>query len=121
LSTKLRALYQRKQGRDLFDLAVAFERIQELNAEKIVKGFLRYMEHDGTPITRAQLAANLFDKLRDPVFTEDISPLLVFGEHPAPMLLPENAGHTVMVKLIALLPGEPWKAARALAASPCKA
>jgi len=59
LSTKVRALYQRKQGRDLFDLAVAFERIHELNTEKIVKGFLRYMEHDGTPITRAQFEANL--------------------------------------------------------------
>jgi len=112
LSTKPRALYQRKQGRDLFDLAVAFERIHELNTEKIVKGFLRYMEHDGTSITRAQFEANLFEKLRDAVFTEDISPLLVFGESPAPMLHPEKAGHTIKEKLIALLPGEPWKGAK---------
>src|SRR5262249_33688382 len=73
LSTKLRALYQRKQGRDLFDLAVAFERIQELNANKIVTAFFYYMEHDGTPITRAQFEANLSEKLSDSVFTEDIS------------------------------------------------
>jgi hypothetical protein len=66
----------------------------------------------GTPIIRAQFAANLFDKRRDPVFTEDISRLLVFGEHPGPMLQPEKAGRTVMVKPIALLPGEPSKGAK---------
>ena len=112
LSTKLRALYQRKQGRDLFDLAVAFDRIHGLNADKIVTAFLQYMEHDGTPITRAQFEANLSEKLRDSVFTEDISPLLVSGEQPASALQPEQAGKTVMQKLIALLPGDPWKGSK---------
>lgn len=112
LATKLRALYQRKQGRDLFDLAVAFERISNLDAAKIVKCFLRYMEHDETLITRAQFESNLSEKLDDPFFTEDISPLLVLGEHPAPALQPAKAGQTVMEKLVALIPGDPWKGSK---------
>jgi predicted nucleotidyltransferase component of viral defense system len=109
LGTKLRALYQRKQGRDLFDLAVAFEKIPKLDASKIVACFLRYMEHDKASISRAEFESNLSEKLEDPTFTEDISPLLVFGEHPSPALRPDNAGRMVMEKLIALIPGHPWK------------
>jgi predicted nucleotidyltransferase component of viral defense system len=109
LGTKLRALYQRKQGRDLFDLAVAFEKLPELNTKKVVRCFLRYMDHEGTSISRAEFESNLLEKLSDPVFTGDISPLLVSGEHPSPALQPQNAGRTVMDKLIALIPGQPWK------------
>jgi hypothetical protein len=108
----LRALYQRKQGRDLFDLAVAFEEIPklDLDAQKVVSCFLRYMKHEGASISRAEFESNLLEKLADPAFTEELSPLLVLGEHPPPVLQPKNAGRTVMDKLIALLPGQPWKA-----------
>ena len=60
-------------------------------------------------ISRAEFESNLLEKLADPVFTEDMSPLLVLGEHPSPALHPQNAGRTVMDKLIALIPGEAWK------------
>jgi predicted nucleotidyltransferase component of viral defense system len=109
LGTKLRALYQRKQGRDLFDLAVSFEKVPKLDAKKVVSCFLKYVEHDGASISRAEFESNLLEKLADPVFTEDISPLLVLGEHPSPTLHPQNAGRIVMDKLIALIPGEAWK------------
>ena len=109
LGTKLRALYQRKQGRDLFDLAVAFEKVPKLDAKKVVSCFLRYVEHEGASISRAEFESNLLEKLADPVFTEDMSPLLVLGEHPSPALHPQNAGGTVMDKVIALIPGEAWK------------
>jgi predicted nucleotidyltransferase component of viral defense system len=109
LGTKLRALYQRKQGRDLFDLAVAVEKFPKLNAKKVVRCFLRYIDHEGTSIWRAEFESNLLQKLADPVFTGDISPLLVLGEHPSRALQPQNAGRTVMDKLIALIPGQPWK------------
>ncbi len=69
----MRALYQRKQGRDLFDLAVAFEKIPKLNAKKVVRCFLRYMKHEGASISRAEFESNLLEKLADPVFTEDTS------------------------------------------------
>ena len=109
LGTKLRALYQRKQGRDLFDLAVAFEKVANLDAKKVIACFLRYMYHEDASVSRAEFESNLLEKLADPVFTEDISPLLVLGEHPSPALQPKNAGRTVMDKLIALIPGQPWK------------
>ncbi len=67
------------------------------------------MKHDGASISRAEFDSNLLEKLADPVFTEDISPLLVLGAHPSPTLQPKNAGQTVMDKLIALIPGQPWK------------
>jgi len=109
LGTKLRALYQRKQGRDLFDLAVAFEKVPELDAERVVSCFLRYMRHEGASISRAEFESNLLQKLADPSFTKDISPLLVLGEHPSEALRPKNAGRGVMDKLAALSPGHPWK------------
>src|SRR4029079_6373290 len=46
LGTKLRALYQRKAGRDLFDLAIGLTS-DKVNPERIVETFLRYMEHGG--------------------------------------------------------------------------
>jgi hypothetical protein len=105
----LRALYQRKQGRDLFDLAVAFEKVADLDAKKVIACFLRYMKHEDASVSRAEFESNLLEKLADPVFTEDISPLLVLGEHPSPALQPKNAGRSVMDNLIALIPGQPWK------------
>jgi len=45
MGTKLRALYQRKKGRDLFDFAKAFEAFPDLSQEKVVKCFLNYMKH----------------------------------------------------------------------------
>ena len=104
LGTKLRALYQRKQGRDLFDLATALERA-DVNPERIVAAFFAYMEHQGLRVTRAQFEENLANKLRDREFTGDISPLLSAGfawdiAEAAPIVSSE---------LIARLPGDPWK------------
>lgn len=72
LGTKLRALYQRKEGRDLFDLATALER-DAVTPERIVESFTAYMEHDGHRVTRTQFEENLSGKLEDPQFTGDIS------------------------------------------------
>ncbi len=78
LGTKLRALYQRKKGRDLFDLATALERTQ-VDPERIVTAFEKYMEHEGRHVSRAELVANLRGKLADSVFTGDLQPLLASG------------------------------------------
>ena len=61
LGTKFRALYQRKQGRDLFDLATALE-APGVNAERIIKVFEKYMEHAGHPVTRAVFEQNFAAK-----------------------------------------------------------
>lgn len=78
LGTKLRALYQRKKGRDLFDLAIALDS-DEVNPQKIVDIFYKYMGHGGHTVSRQQFEDNITDKLQDDNFTSDISPLLAPG------------------------------------------
>jgi predicted nucleotidyltransferase component of viral defense system len=78
LGTKMRALYQRKKSRDLFDLATALEHT-DVEPGRIVETFLAYMEHGGHRITRALYQQNMQKKLVDPLFTADISSLLANG------------------------------------------
>lgn len=106
LGTKLRALYQRKKGRDLFDLWYALTHIDPTpDLQRIVDTFLQYMEHGEFQISRAQFEQNLFEKRENPQFVGDIEPLLtgdsVWGF--------EEALELVMVELISLLPGTPWQ------------
>lgn len=104
LATKLRALYQRKKGRDLFDLWIAARNLS-LNAENLVHCFLRYLDNDGLRISRAELEANLHGKLEDAVFQRDIEPLLATGT----TWDPAAAAEYVLTQLAPLLPGEAWK------------
>ena len=104
LGTKFRALYQRKKGRDLFDLAVALAR-GEAREERIVESFMRYMEHVGAAVSRAQFEANLAAKVRDRAFIEDTAPLLASGF----AWDFEAAAKIVAERLVARLPGDPWK------------
>lgn len=75
LGTKLRALYQRRKGRDLFDLAVALDH-PDVEPERIIGIFTHYMEHGGHHVTREQFLNNLTAKLDDETFGADIGPLL---------------------------------------------
>lgn len=78
LGTKLRALYQRRKGRDLFDLWLG---LTEGNADpgRIVEVFLRYMEHAGRTVSQAEFAANLREKRVHPAFKSDVGDLLPVG------------------------------------------
>ncbi len=78
LGTKLRALYQRKKGRDLFDLATALDG-GKVDARVIVEAFREYMSREGHGVSRQQFVQNIADKMRDRKFTADISPLLASG------------------------------------------
>lgn len=104
LGTKLRALYQRRKGRDLFDLATALEN-PAVNPGRLIDAFSGYMEKEGGRITRATFERNLAAKLRMPEFAADIGPLLAPGYD----WNMEEAARTVLAELITLLPGEPWK------------
>lgn len=104
LATKLRALYQRRKGRDLFDLAMGLAD-ERIDAERIVAGFGAYMEREGDPVTRAMFERNLAGKVGDAQFNADMSALLRTGFE----WRPTEAARTVSERLIALLPGEPWK------------
>lgn len=105
LGTKLRALYQRKQGRDLFDLAIALKH-SAVDPQRVVAAFSEYMRREDKTVTRAQFERNFFLKLRDHEFNADIGPLLALRENPW-----DTAGEAAVIssRLIELLPGEPWK------------
>lgn len=75
LGTKLRALYQRRKGRDLFDLWLAMDR-GTVTPEHIVRCFDRYMKHEGHTITHQAFMQNLDTKLESPDFRADMQPLL---------------------------------------------
>ena len=78
LGTKIRALYQRRKGRDLFDLWYALVHC-ECSPEEIVQCFSRYMEHNGVKIGRSDLLANLENKRSDKRFLSDVPSLLRSG------------------------------------------
>lgn len=99
LGTKLRALYQRRKGRDLFDLALGLNR-PDTDATRIVEAFTAYMEHGGHHVTRKQFEENIAAKLENRTFAADIGPLLAEGYE---WDLARMA-HVVSDKLIALLP-----------------
>lgn len=69
MATKLRALYQRRKGRDLFDLWHTLVALDSDDA-RIVAGLQHYMADDA--FTFPQLAQNLKAKLVDPDFTGDL-------------------------------------------------
>ena len=79
LGTKLRALYQRKKGRDLFDLSEAIVRLTELDSDNVITCFTRYLEHEGRRITRTEFECNLAEKIKDKAFLSDVPPLLALG------------------------------------------
>ncbi len=107
LGTKLRALYQRRKGRDLFDLATALQH-PAVNPKRLLDAFSGYMQKEEGRITRAMFERNLAAKLRMPEFAADIGPLLTPGYD----WNMEEAARRVSERLIALLPGEPWKGER---------
>jgi predicted nucleotidyltransferase component of viral defense system len=78
LGTKLRALYQRKKGRDLFDLDYALT-ASTLNDTTIVDACVAYLAAQGQRVSTKEFQANLLAKQRDREFREDIRPLLRDG------------------------------------------
>ena len=77
LGTKIRALYQRKKGRDLYDLFKALRSTDSLSKDKIIQAFLHYMKHEVTGIpSKASYLKNLEDKMKDPEFLGDTTALL---------------------------------------------
>lgn len=104
LGTKLRALYQRKKGRDLFDLGLAL-RNEAVSADRVVETFSKYMQEEGAQVSRAMFEQNLLEKREDTRFTADITPLLAAGH----IWNMDEAFALVWRELVGRLPGEPWK------------
>jgi len=76
LGTKMRALYQRRKGRDLFDLYMALTTINELQPQDIVHCFSEYMNFGGHKVTKALFIDNMDQKLKNRDFLGDMLPLL---------------------------------------------
>ena len=106
LGTKMRALYQRKKGRDLYDLWIALQS-GGADSDRIVGCFNRYLDHDGLTVSRAEFEATLAAKLESDAFLEDIRPLISTDVSYDPV----TATEFVRNELVSRLPGEPWKGA----------
>lgn len=104
LATKLRALYQRKKGRDLFDLYFALKN-GFTDIDGLLSCFNRYLDAEDNTITRAMFEKNLAEKSTMKDFREDILPLL----RPDLKWNYQEALALVQSNIIQYLPGEPWK------------
>lgn len=76
LGTKLRALYQRSKGRDLFDLD--YSRLNmDLNLDEIIECFRQYTHFaTGNVPSAKEVLLNIEAKEKDPLFTGDMEALL---------------------------------------------
>jgi len=76
IGTKLRAMYQRKKGRDLFDLAYACD-VVDLDISKVIECYKQYMLFQGNHLPTAnEFTTNLEAKMQDQAFREDVYPML---------------------------------------------
>lgn len=76
LGTKIRALYQRKKGRDLYDLYKALLK-GDVDTDAIIKCYKRYMEFSvGQAPSQKEFLLNMDDKMQDDYFIGDISGLI---------------------------------------------
>jgi len=98
LSTKLRALYQRNKGRDLFDIWYGLSH-EKVDPAKIIDSFKIYMGHQNLKVSKEEFRKNLELKLQNSDFRNDIT-ALVRPDIPYPI---EDAFHTVDDKLISRL------------------
>ena len=115
LATKLRALLQREQGRDLYDLAHALEVVQNLNIARLVEMFGRYLALSGQTVSRAQAQERMFAKLANPRFLLDVRPLLPAAQAEAlTEATTADSFRRVFTMLIDRLPGEPWGRTQAM-------
>ncbi len=100
LATKLRALYQRKKGRDLFDLWYAAQK-QAVDLERMYALFLEYWDAMGVQrLARAEVDANMADKHQRLVF-EDVLPLLA----PGTTYVPNEGYDWFRATILPLFPG----------------
>ena len=98
LGTKLRALYQRKKGRDLYDLW-SIQGSNKTDPNKIVLCFKTYLKHCNLSVSRKEFEKNLSEKLEDPTFISDIQPLIT----PLATWNPESAVRYVREELLSRL------------------
>lgn len=96
LGTKLRALYQRRKGRDLFDLYWAIKS-KNIDTQKTVDCYKEYMQFAvKNPPSQKQYLTNLEEKLNDNEFLTDMHAII----RPGVEYSIEDASKTIVANLI---------------------
>ena len=90
LATKTRALYQRRKGRDLFDLWLGITEAMS-DPSRIIQILNIYLEKEGTIINSKDFEKNLQEKMKHPGFISDLKPLLA-----ADIVYDAQAAHTLI-------------------------
>jgi predicted nucleotidyltransferase component of viral defense system len=78
LGTKLRALYQRRKGRDLYDFWALGQEFKP-NIPRVLEAFHHYLNHQELMVSKAEFELNLTAKVQDAIFRVDMPPLLQTG------------------------------------------
>lgn len=98
LATKLRALYQRRKGRDLFDLDVALSQL-DVDGEVVVRLFRDYLAAEDLEVSRRDFEANLLAKLTHRAFRADVAPLVRNDVSYDPEIAAERVRQKLLVHL----------------------
>lgn len=104
MGTKTRALYQRRKGRDLFDLWIMLKN-NMIDPKITIEVFLAHCRRSNQIVTRASFERNLHEKMQMQDFQNDITNLISNSNNWSL----DEAYTLVKDKLVSLLPGEEWK------------
>lgn len=107
MGTKMRSLYQRKKGRDLYDYWFVKNHVNTLDDQVVLDVFKEYIAFSDHPISRAEYEKNIIEKQSSHVFNADISPLLTAkcaAEYDV-----TKAYQMVLDDFVSKLSGDPWK------------
>lgn len=75
--TKLRAVYQRRKGRDLFDLWKILTMVPELDKQKVMEAYERYLGFTASHLpSYKEFVMNMEEKLQDEEFLTDTDVIL---------------------------------------------
>lgn len=101
LGTKMRALFQRRRGRDLFDLYWALEHgTPPVDPAAVVDSFLYYLSQEEAQVVREEFITILDSHVSDRGFRSDTDHLLRAGVQYDPY----RAGECIRTKLLSRLP-----------------
>ncbi len=101
LGTKMRAMFQRKRGRDLFDLYWALRADgPKVDPALVIESFLHYLKQENSTASRAEFVGILDSHLADRGFCTDMNQLLRVGL----TYDPQKAGVLVKERLLQPLP-----------------
>ncbi len=77
LGTKLRALYQRNKGRDLYDQYQALTKVPQLDKKEVIRCYKEYMLYANRTLPQADVyLQNIASKIKNPDFIGDVAALI---------------------------------------------